>query len=118
MPKNMYIFFALSLLVSNNALQSASLAEDALKIADTAHTAADKGTDSAQESQKAGAEDLVIEQTEDTNTQTVEKAVVQAEEEVVTTPVATTTTAKNNSAATDAELADLFADEDDSDDEL
>ncbi|NBP01741.1 MAG: hypothetical protein EBU90_16715 [Proteobacteria bacterium] len=118
MPKNMYIFFALSLLVSSNALQSTSLAEDALKIADTAHTAADKGTDSAQESQKAGAEDLVIEKTEATNTQTVEKAVVQTEEEVVTTPVATT--AQNNSAATNAELADLFTDEDedDSDDEL
>ncbi|MFS8506814.1 MAG: hypothetical protein LVQ75_01620 [Candidatus Babeliales bacterium] len=115
MPKNMYIFFALSLLVSSNALKS-ELLESALKVADTTHHAADTAKESAKAETEAN--DDAAQTAEAKNTQATEEAVVQAEEEVVTTPVATT--AQNNSAATNAELADLFADEDedDSNDEM
>lgn len=115
MPKNMYIFFALSLLVSSNALKS-ELLESALKVADTTHHAADTAKESAKAETEAG--DAEAQAAEAKNTQETQKAVVQAEEEVVRTSVATT--AQNNSAATNAELADLFADEDedDSNDEM
>lgn len=112
MPKNMYIFFALSLLASSNALQSTELAESAAKLADAIHSDADRGTESAKAQTEAG--DAAAQTAEAANTQKAQQAVIQ--EEVVTTPVPATD--QDNSAKTDAELADLLADEDDSGDEM
>lgn len=115
MPKNMYIFFALSLLVSSNALKS-ELLESALEVADTTHHAADTAKESAKAETEAN--DAAAQTAEAKNTQATEEAVVQAEEEVVTTPI--TPVAADNKAATDAQLNDLLvdADFDDSDDEM